>query len=95
MFCKIKYIVFKIKILTVLLLSRSFGKVNLINNQPDVDKVYLYAKNPYEAKYLYLIKKREKVGLDHFEDSKVFIEYSSDTQDVYKNIEDYNPDKKT
>ena len=29
MFCKIKYIVFKIKILTVLLLSRSFGKVQL------------------------------------------------------------------
>ena len=69
--------------------------LNLINNQADVDKIYLYAKNPYEAKYQYLIKKREKVGLDHFEDSKAFMEYSSDMQDVYKNIEDYNPDKKT
>ena len=35
---------------------------NLINNQLDIDKVYLYAKDPYEAKYQYLIKKREKEG---------------------------------
>ena len=40
--------------------------LNLINNQPDIDKIYLLAKNQYEAKYQYLIKKREKVGLDHF-----------------------------
>ena len=68
--------------------------LNLINNQPDIDKIYLYAKNPYEAKYQYLIKKREKVGLDHFDEIKTFIEYSNDMQDVYKNIEDYNPRKK-
>ena len=36
--------------------------LNLINNQPDIDKIYLYAKDPYEAKYQYLINKREKVG---------------------------------
>ena len=40
--------------------------LNLINNQPDIDKIYLYAKDPYEAKYQYLINKCEKVGLDHF-----------------------------
>ena len=68
--------------------------LNLINNQPDVDKIYLYAKDPYEAKYQYLIKKREKVGLDHFDDPKAFIEYLNDMQDVYKNIEGYNPVKK-
>ena len=68
--------------------------LNLINNQPDIDKIYLYAKDPYEAKYQYLINKREKVGLDHFDDPKTFIEYSNDMQDVYKNIEDYNPRKK-
>ena len=68
--------------------------LNLINNQPDIDKIYLYAKDPYEAKYQYLIKKREKVGLDHFDDNKAFIEYSNDMQDVYKNIEDYNLRKK-
>ena len=68
--------------------------LNLINNQPDIDKIYLYAKDPYEAKYQYLINKREKVGLDHFNDPKAFIEYSNDMQYVYKNIEDYNPNKK-
>ena len=36
--------------------------LNLINNQPDIDKIYLYAKDPYEARYQYLINKREKVG---------------------------------
>ena len=67
--------------------------LNLINNQPDIDKIYLYAKDPYEIKYQYLIK-REKVGLNHFNDPKAFIEYSNDMQDVYKNIEDYNPIRK-
>ena len=68
--------------------------IKFINNQPDIDKIYLYAKDPYEAKYQYLINKREKVGLDHFNDPKAFIEYSNDMQDVYKNIEDYTPIKK-
>ena len=68
--------------------------LNLINNQPDIDKIYLYAKDPYEAKYQYLINKREKVGLDHFKDPRAFMEYSNDMQDVYKNIKGYNPGKK-
>ena len=68
--------------------------LNLINNQPDIDKIYLYVKDPYEKKYQYLIDKRENVGLNHFNDPKAFIEYSNDMQDVYKNIEDYNPIKK-
>ena len=68
--------------------------LNLINNQPDISKIYLYAKDPYEAKYQYLIYKREKVGLDHFNDAKAFMEYSSDMQDVFKNIEEYNLGKK-
>ena len=54
----------------------------------------LYAKDPYEAKYQYLINKREKVGLDHSKDPKAFMQCSNDMQDVYKNIEDYNPGKK-
>ena len=68
--------------------------LNLINNQRDIDKIYQYAKDPYEAKYQYLINKRERVGLDHFNDPKAFIEYSNDMQDVYKNIEEYNLGKK-
>ena len=61
--------------------------LNLINNQPDIDKIYLYAKDPYEAKYQYLINKQESAGLKHFNNPKAFIEYSND---VYKNIEEYN-----
>ena len=67
--------------------------LNLINNQPDIDKIYLYAKDPYEAKYQFLINKRESTGLKHFNDPKAFIEYSNDMHDVYKNIDEYNPDK--
>ena len=67
--------------------------MNLIENQPDIDKIYLYAKDPYEAKYQYLINKREGVGINHFNDPKAFIEYSNDMHDVYKNINHYNPDK--
>ena len=67
--------------------------LNLIENQPDIDKIYLYAKDPYESKYQYLINKREGVGINHFKDPKAFIEYSNDMHDVYKNIDDYNPDK--
>ena len=44
--------------------------LNLINNQPDIDKIYLYAKDPYEAKYQFLINKRESTGLKHFNDPK-------------------------
>ena len=69
--------------------------LNLINNQPDIDKIYLYAKDPYEAKYQYLINKCEKVGLDHFDNPKAFMEYSNDMQDVYKKIDDYNLRKKS
>ena len=67
--------------------------LNLIENQPDIDKIYLYAKDPYEAKYQYLINKRKRAGLNHFNDPKAFIEYSNVLRDVYKNINYYNPDK--
>ena len=67
--------------------------LNLIHNQPDIDKIYLYAKDSYEDKYQYLINKRESVGINRFNDPKAFIEYSNDMHDVYKNIDNYNPDK--
>ena len=68
--------------------------MNLINNQPDIDKTYLYLKYPYEAKYQFLINKIESTGLKHFNDPKAFIEYSNDMQEVYENIEEYNIGKK-
>ena len=67
--------------------------LNLIENQPDIDKISLHAEDPCESKYQYLINKREGVGINHFNDPKAFIEYSNNMHDVYKNIDDYNPDK--
>ena len=47
---------------------------NLINQQPDIDKIYLYTKDPYETK-CQKRNKRESTDLKHFHDSKAFIEY--------------------
>ena len=68
--------------------------LNLIENQQDIDKIYLHAKDPSEAKYQYLINKRESVGINQFNDPKAFIEYSNDMHDVYKSLNYYNIDKK-
>ena len=67
--------------------------LNLINSQQDIDKIYLYGKDPDEDKSQYLINKKERVGIDHLNDPKAFIEYSNDMYDVYKNIDNYNPYK--
>ena len=67
--------------------------LNLKNNQPDIDKIYLYAKHPYEDKYQFLIRKTESRELKNFNDPKAFIEYSIDMHDVYNNINDYNPEQ--
>ena len=67
--------------------------LNLIENQPDICKIYLYAKDPYKCKYQYLSRKREGAGINHLKDPKAFIEYSFDMNDVYKNINYYNSDK--
>ena len=73
------------------------GKTNALLNLTEkptrIDKIYSYTKDPYEAKYQYLINIREKVGIDHFDDPKAFIEYSNDMHYVYKNIDEYNLDK--
>ena len=54
----------------------------------------MYAKDPCENKYQFLINKRESTGLKHFNDPKAFIEYSNDMQDVYRNTDEYDPGKK-
>ena len=63
----------------------------MINHQPDIDKIYFHAKDPYEAKYQLLINKRESTGLKYLNDSKAFIEYSNDMDGIYQNFEEYNP----
>ena len=68
--------------------------LNLTDHKPDIDKIYLYAKDPYKAKYQLLTKKRESTGLKYLNDLKAFIEYSNDMDDIYKNIKEYNPNRK-
>ena len=68
---------------------------NLINKQPDIDRINLYAKDLYKAKYLLSICNKESTGLKHFIDSRIFIRYSHDKDDIYKNIGKYNLNKKT
>ena len=67
------------------------GKINstfnLINEEPDTDEIYLYAKSPYEAKYQFLTNKRKSTALKQFNDFKAFIEYSNYMYDIYKNVE--------
>ena len=65
--------------------------LNLIENQPGIDKIYLYAKDPHECKYQYLINKRKSMGINNFNDHKAFIEYLNDICNVNKNINHYNP----
>ena len=55
---------------------------------------HLYAKYPYEAKYQFLINKRESIYLRYFGDYKAFIEYLNNMNNIYKNIEEYNPNNK-
>ena len=68
--------------------------LNLINREPDIDKMFLYAKDQYEAKYQLPINKRECTGIKYLNYFKAFIEYSNDMDDIYKNTEEYNPNKK-
>ena len=67
---------------------------NLISDLPDIDKICLYDKDPFESKYQSLINKRESTGLKHLNDFRAFMESSNDMDDIYKNIEEYNSNKK-
>ena len=54
----------------------------------------MYPKDIFEAKYQLSINNCKSAVLMHFNDSKLFIEYSNDMDNIYKNIEEYNPNKK-
>ena len=69
--------------------------LNLVNHEPDIDKIYLYAKDPYKAKYQLLINLKESINTKYLNDSKALL----NTQriwmdDIYKNKKEYNPNKK-
>ena len=68
--------------------------LNLINEQNDVDKIYLYARALNNPKYKILINKREDAIIKHLNDPKAFIEYSNTMDDIYENIHDYNSSRK-
>ena len=63
--------------------------VNLINEQNDIDKIYLYARDLNETKYKILIKKHEDAGIKHLNDPNALIECSNTLDDVYENINNY------
>ena len=68
--------------------------INLINEQNDIDKIYLYARDLSEPKYKYLIKKREDVGIKHLNNPNAFIECSNTMNGVYDNTNDYNSNRR-
>ena len=68
--------------------------LNLINEQRDIDKIYLYAKDLSESKYEHLIKNRENAGIKHLNDPKAFIDCSNTMNYVYDNIDLYNSNRK-
>ena len=68
--------------------------LDLINEQKDIDKIYLYEKDLSKPKYEYFIKNRKNSGIKHVNDDNAFIEYSNTMDDVYKNIDDYNPNRR-
>ena len=63
--------------------------LNLINEQKE-----RFKKDLSEPKFEYLIKNRENAGIKYLNDSKAFIEYSNTMNDVYENIDNYNPNRR-
>ena len=77
------------------------GKTNALlnviqkqNNDSPIDKICLYAKDLSEPKYQFLINKCEDPGIKNLNDPSAFIEYSNTMDNVYNNIDDYNPRRK-
>ena len=68
--------------------------INLINEQKDIDKMCLYARDLNKPKYEYLIKKSEEARIKHLNNPNVFIECSNTMDDVYENIYDYNSNRR-
>ena len=68
--------------------------LNLIKEQDDIYKIYLYVKDLSEPKYEFLIEKHENTGINHLNDQKAFIECSNSMDDVYEDIDEYNPTRK-
>ena len=81
-----------IKLLVTLFIINTL--FDLINEQHDIDKLYLYPRNLNEPKYKILIKKHKDTGIKHLNDPNAFIECSNTMDNVYENIHDYNSSRK-
>ena len=68
--------------------------INLINEQKDIDKICLCARDLNKPKYEYLTKKSEEARIKHLNNPNVFIECSNTMDDVYENIDDYNSNRR-
>ena len=71
--------------------------LNLIQKRDNynlIDKIYLYAKDLSEPKYQFSIEKRENAGIKNYNDPTAFIEYSNTLDNIFSNIDDYNPKRK-
>ena len=73
-------------------------KTNVLTNltkyqQPDIDKIHLLVKDPFESDYQYL-NEREKVGIEKLKNPTAFTDYPQTTDYFYENLEDYNLTKK-
>ena len=79
---------------SLVVLDQENTLLNLINEQNDIDKIYLYAGDLNEPKYKILIKKRKDAEIKHLDDPNAFIERSDTMDDVYEVIDNYNPKRK-
>ena len=68
--------------------------LNLVNEENNIDKIFLYAKGLSEPKYEFLIKMQENAGIKHLSDANALIECSNTMDDVYENFNNYNPSRK-
>ena len=75
--------------------EKSNALLSLIRHETlNIDRFYLYVKDPFESKYQILINGREKVGIKKLKNPKSFIDYSQRIDDVYENLKYYNQTKK-
>ena len=69
--------------------------LNLIKHQrPDINKTYLYVKDPLESNYRLFMNGREKVEIENFPNPKAFLDSSRKVDNPYENLEDYSSTKK-
>ena len=74
--------------------GKTNSSFNLASQLSGVDKICLYAKDTYKPKYQFLIDTQESTGAKHLNDSEAFVEHLNNVDNIYKNIEEYNPNKK-